>query len=575
MSHPEPWKPEAPSSIWRRRLIKTAVAVGLTLGAVLGYDAYDSWRYSHLIETAKSAAALGDWRQSSFALRRAVQIRPGTIEPLILLAETAEKLNPSEAISLRLAVATADRGSVKHRFDLVRTALRIGDKSSAAQSLATIDVTARTTPMYLSLKSQVALATGDPVSAEAAALEALRLEPANPTYKFHLASIQVGSTNEATRASARNVLEQSTGIPELKHDALRMLSVEALNRRDAPVARRWVEEIFRTGKTDFGDEIQQLELLRVENSPALTTRLESLQRRATSNPQSTLSLATWMMMRTGNGGGAHAWLASLGTNITAQPAIQNARIQSHLLSNDVNGCIRWLEGDFWGENDHSRLLWLARLHRTQSQEASAKTAWNKAWELGGKNPQSRRQIWQMAVEMGWKEESMQVLQAASAAPSDSRWAQMVLFDIHYRLKQTPQMLEISERLLRASPEDWFAKNNVAAFSLLLNTNIAMAAKLASEAITTRPNDPLVTSTHAFALQRNGKIPEALLVFGRIPDAVRSKPGVAVYYASALVEAGRIKEARRYLTLADDASLLPEERALLNASLLKASQAPSL
>ena len=574
MSHPEPWKPEPPSAVWRRRVIKVTVVAGLILAATLGYDAYDSWRYSSLIETARSAATLGDWQKSSFALRRAAQIRPGNIEPLVMLSETAEKLRPSEAISLRLAVATADRGSVKHRFDLVRTALRIGDKSSAAQSLATIDPTARTTPMYLSLKSQVDLATGDPVSAEAAALEALRLEPANPTYKFHLANIQVGSTNEATRASARSVLEQSTGIPELKHDALRMLSVEALNRRDAPVARRWVEEIFRTGKTDFGDEIQQLELLRVENSPALTARLESLQRRATSNLQSTLSLASWMT-GTGNGGGAHAWLASLGTNITAQPAIQNARIQSHLLSNDVKGCIRWLEGDFWGENDHSRLLWLARLQRTQRQEASAKAAWNKAWELGGKNPRSRRQIWQLAVEMGWKEESMQVLQAASAAPSDSRWAQMVLFDIHYRLKQTPQMLEISERLLRASPDDWFAKNNVAAFSLLLNTNIAMAAKLAAEAITTRPNDPLVTSTHAFALQKNGKIPEALLVFGRIPDAVRSKPGVAVYYASALVEAGRIKEARRYLTLADDASLLPEERALLNASLLKASQAPAL
>ena len=503
MSHPEPWKPEPPSAVWRRRVIKVTVVAGLLLAANLGYDAYDSWRYSNLIEKARSAAALGDWQQSSFALRRAAQIRPGNTEPLILLAETAEKLSPAEAVSLRIAAAMADRNSIKHRFELVRTALRVGDNASASQSLATI-----------------------------------------------------------------------TTIPGLKNDAIRMLSVEALNRKDTPTARRWIEEILSSGKNDLGDEIQHLELLRLEKSPTLTARLESLQRRAVSNLQSTLTLATWMM-GTGNGAGANDWLASLGTNITAHPAVQNARIQSYLLSKDAQGCIRWLESDSWGANDLSRLMWLARLHRSQKQEAKSKAAWSKARDIGLDNPKARREIWQMAVEMGWKEDSMQVLRAAAEAPSDSRWAQMILFDVHYKLKQTPQMLEISERLLRAAPDDWFAKNNVAAFSLLLNTNIAFAAKLAAEAVTTRPNDPLVTSTHAFALQKSGKVPESLLVFGRIPEAIRSKPGVAVYYASALVEAGRIQEARRYMTLADDPSILPEERALLNASLVKASQTPAL
>ena len=574
MSHPEPWKPEPPSAVWRRRVIKATVVAGLLLAGSLGYEAYDSWRYSNLIEKAKTAAALGDWQQSSFALRRAAQVRPGNTEPLILLAETAEKLSPSEAISLRIAAAMADRNSIKHRFELVRTALRIGDNASAAQALATIEPNARTTPIYLSLKSQVDLAIGDRVSAETAALDALRLDPSNPTYKFHLANIQVGSTNEATRASARRALEQAATMPGLKHDAIRMLSVEALNRQDAPTARRWIEEILRSGKTDLGDEIQQLELLRIEKSPALAARLESLQRRAVSNLQSTLTVATWMM-GTGNGAGANVWLASLGTNVTSHPAVQNARIQSFLLSKDAKGCIRWLEGDSWGANDHSRLMWLARLHRSLKQEAMAKAAWIKARDIGLNNPKTRREVWQMAVEMGWKEESMEVLRAAAEAPSDSRWAQLILFDVHYKMKQTPQMLEISERLLRAAPDDWFAKNNVAAFSLLLNTNVAFAAKLAAEAIATRPNDPLVTSTHAFALQKSGKVPEALLVFGRIPESVRSKPGVAVYYASALVEAGRIQEARRYMTLADDPSILPEERALLNASLVKASQTPAL
>ncbi len=574
MSNPEPWKPEAPSSIWRRRVVKATVVAGLILAAVLGYDAYDAWRYSHLMDTAKSAAAIGDWRQASFALRRASQLRPGNIEPLVLLAETAEKLNPAEAFSLRLAVATSDRGSIKHRFELVRTALRLGDNASAAQAIATIDQNARTTPVYLSLKSQVDLATGDRASAETAALEALRQDPSNPTYKFHLANIQVGSTNEAVRASARRALEQSAAIPSLKRDAIRMLSVDALNRKDTATARRWIEEILRAGNTDFGDEIQQLELLRIEKSPALTARLESLQRRATSNLQSTLTVAAWMM-GTGNGAGANTWLASLGTNATSQPSIQNTRIQSYLLSNDTKGCIRWLESDSWGENDYARLMWLTRLHRSLKQETQSKAAWNKAREIGIKSPKSRREIWQLAIEMGWKDESMQVLRVAAEASSDSRWAQMFLFDVHYKLKQTPQMLEISERLLRASPDDWFAKNNVAAFSLLLNTNLDFAAKLAAEAITTRPNDPLVSSTHAFALQKTGKISEALLVFGRIPEAIRSKPGVAVYYASILVEAGRIQEARRYLTLADDPSLLPEERSLLNASLRKAAETPAL
>lgn len=574
MSHPEPWQPEPPGVTWRRRLIKAACAAGLLVACILGYDWYDSWRYSRLIETAKNSSAAADWETTSFALRRAAQIRPGEVEPLVLLAEMAEKVGHPDAINLRLAVAMANQGSMKYRFDLVRTALKLGDVAGAVQALATIDRNAHGTPTYLALKAQVDIAAGNRSSAEAAALEAVRLDPANPHYRFHLANAQLGSTNASVREAARKSMEEAAAIPEFRRDAIRLLSVDALNRRDTVTARRWVEEIVRGGNTDFGDEIQQLELLRIEKSPALAPRLESIQRRASTNLQSISTLASWMM-GTGSGKEASQWLASLGTNLVSHPSIQNLRIQSHLVSKDVKGCIRWLNSETWGANDHSRLLWLARLNHIDKQESVAKAAWNKARTAGGNNPQARRQLWQLAIELGWKDEATQILQATSMAPSDSRWAQLLLFDQYMKQKRTPQMLEVSERILRASPDDWFAKNNVAAFSLLLNTNLPLAAKLASEAIAARPNDPLVTATHAFALQKTGKLSDALLVYGRIPDAVRSKPGVAVYYASALVESGRITEARKYLTLADDPSLLPEERSLLNASLRKAAQSPPL
>ncbi len=574
MSHPEPWKPEEPGIVWRRRVFKAAALFCLLLVAVLGYDRYDAWRYESLLAKSRAAVALGDWTAGSFALRRAAQIRPGNLEPRILLAEAAEKLSPADAVGLRYAVAMADQGSMRHRFELARTALKVGDTASAQQALASIDPIARRTATYLALKSQVDLALQNYPSAEAAALEALRIEPSNSNYRLHLAGAQIESTNAATRASARKALEQLAAIPGHRDEAIRRLSIDAINRRDAPVARKWVEEIFRSGKTGFGDEIQQLALLKLEKSPAFDARMESLQRRAATNVQQAVDLGTWMMV-SGDASGAIRWLASLGTNITAVEVVRNLRIQCHLLMKDGAGCIAWLEGDSWGVNDHHRHLWLARLHHALKKDAPAKAAWNAARDKAAANPAARRQLWGVAVELRWKEEAMQVLEASSRGASDSRWAQMLLFDHYYKEKKTPKMLEVSERILRASPDDWFAKNNVATFSLLLNTNVPVAARLAAEAAAARPHDPAITSTHAYALQKTGKVSEALVLFGRVPEAVRSRPGVAVYYASALVEAGRVKEARKYLTLAEDPSLLPEERSLLGASLLKAAEIPDL
>jgi len=98
--------------------------------------------------------------------------------------------------------------------------------------------------------------------------------------------------------------------------------------------------------------------------------------------------------------------------------------------------------------------------------------------------------------------------------------------------------------------------------LLQNTNASQARALAEEVYRSEPRNAAFVSTHAFSLHTQGKHSEALAVFQTLPSADLESPGIALYYGLALVAAGKIEQAQKYLSLARHAQLLPEERKLL-------------
>jgi predicted Zn-dependent protease len=106
------------------------------------------------------------------------------------------------------------------------------------------------------------------------------------------------------------------------------------------------------------------------------------------------------------------------------------------------------------------------------------------------------------------------------------------------------------------------QNNFAQLSLLLNLNIDRGQKAAREVYEKDPKNPAYVSTYAFALYSAGDSKRAQKVLETLPPEELRKPEMAAYYGVILAAAGDRARASEFLGLGEKASLLPQEKALL-------------
>jgi Flp pilus assembly protein TadD len=117
-------------------------------------------------------------------------------------------------------------------------------------------------------------------------------------------------------------------------------------------------------------------------------------------------------------------------------------------------------------------------------------------------------------------------------------------------------------LVARNPEDMGAKNNLAVTAFLLGLQNARAHELAREVFTRYPSNESCASTYAYSLYLQGKRDEALKAFAGVNRSALEQPAIALYYGVVL-GTNAPAEATRYLDLAAQGKLLPEEKALLD------------
>jgi predicted Zn-dependent protease len=87
-------------------------------------------------------------------------------------------------------------------------------------------------------------------------------------------------------------------------------------------------------------------------------------------------------------------------------------------------------------------------------------------------------------------------------------------------------------------------------------------KIARELFEKEPANAAYVSTYAFALYSQGDFKGAVKVLGALTDEQLHQPDVAAYYGIILAAAGDQARAGEFLDLGEKATLLPEEKALL-------------
>jgi hypothetical protein len=117
------------------------------------------------------------------------------------------------------------------------------------------------------------------------------------------------------------------------------------------------------------------------------------------------------------------------------------------------------------------------------------------------------------------------------------------------------------------------QNNLASIEFLLYGRRGLPVKLADELYARDPQHPAYAATYAFGLHLAGRSQDALVIVARIAPQHLARPELRLYHALFLAACGRIDEARERARGLEERMFLPEEWALLRATLPGTEEAP--
>jgi hypothetical protein len=242
--------------------------------------------------------------------------------------------------------------------------------------------------------------------------------------------------------------------------------------------------------------------------------------------------------------------------------VRRTEIGCYGAARDWTHLAEWLDASEWGPDDCLRHAFLALALRKQGKEDLARVEWERAVRVG--MPSGAPLLVQLAGEWQWEREAEDLLwKTAREAPAwDSGWALGLLTRAFHVEGDTASLLRVFILALERDPENLTAKNNVAAASLLLGTNLPDAHRLAEENYRESASNPAFACTYAYSRHLLGRTAEGLCVLSGLPELVKREPSTAAYYGAMLRANGKLDLAEEYAEIARRGWLLPEERALV-------------
>lgn len=570
-----------------------AVALGVVVFGFGGQRLYQRLRKERLVGKAREFYQQRHYNAAGIAVRRALQVDPQNVEATRLMVELAETMQSREAISWRRRLIELEPANFDHRLALAEFALRFGDTASAGAALAAPPAAAENNASFHDLAGRVAVAAKDSAKAEGHFARAVRLAPENGLYSLHLASVRLRSKKLEVRMEAREELEKLRKKPELRHESLRLLVEEALAHGDWSRARLLAQELQSGSDATFDDRLLHLDALRRLRHSDFASSLTKLQDEAATNARDVYAVVAWMNAN-GLARAAIEWTGRLPAEIVSAMPVPMALANSYASLGDWRG-LKPLVDDRaeneeakaekpapkerpagqsaeaaanWANAEFMRLALLSRVLREGGQTQESLNRWNDAVKAAANRPEALKVLARAASEWKWDSQSADVLWMIAADAKEGYWALGILHGKYSAAGSTRNLVRVASRMLEINPSDPFALNNMAALSLLLNANMDQAIKMARDSYQKDPTNPVYASTYAYALHVQGRTAEGIDIMRSVVAGQLEQPAYAAYFGVLLGAVDSREEARKYLALGQNASLLPEERHLVEEAAAK-------
>lgn len=540
----------------------SAILLLLVTAAAFAWPAYKRHQRARVLRQAQAFLAAGDFPNASLCARELLQLQPGNLDACRIMAEMGEAGHSPAAVYWRQRIA-AEAPTFSNRLALAAAALRLQRPPYvlAAQTLRELEPLGRTVPAFHVLSAELALKASRLEEAKAHFEQAAALEPANALHRFNLAVLNLRSTNQDMTARGRLTLEQFSTNRDLAVLALRWRIAEDLRRSDVTGALRLSEELLARPGADFPDQLQHLTLLRLAQSPSFSACLQKVQLIAVTNVAYLCSTSEWMA-KYGLADAALSWLYGLDPKLRKTPALPPALAKLHLVKQDWPGLETLLSGQNWADTEFLRLAFLARAAFGRQLETVGESRWRAAIDAAGGRLGSLTCL--LGLAMDWNCDPEGLLWEIGRRFPRETWA---LAELERRFQFTGNTRGLNRIYsLRLAGADGAAdatnRNDFATTSLLLKINLAQAHQIARELFRLHPDDPVLGSTYAYSLHLQGRTREGLNVFSRFTHQELEVPSIALYYGVLLARSNTPERAAPYLARAQAASLLPEERDLL-------------
>lgn len=549
------------SAIAKRTFVFLVVMGLVATGGWFGRKAYKRSMERRLTSEAKTYLARKDPRNAALCLQRALQVNPLSPSAAQLMGELLEEVHAPAAVSWRYRAVQLSPKDFQLRLTWAATALKFKDFSSAKTALDGLDTATKSSAAYCKLAGALAWETGRSGEAEARYLQASKLEPANQTIAFNLATIRLASTNETMADAARASLARLATDPALKLNALHYLKADAATHQQVSRALGYSWSIVRDPAVTLRDRLDHLQLLKMANDPGLVAWRSGLESEATGSAPAAFAFGQWLMT-VESPTNALRWLRSLPAPVQTNQPVPLILADCYLFLEDWKGLMGLVQKQDWGDGECFRLALRARAERANAEALASRASWTRAVHHAAHHLDRLTQLAQLSAKWGWASEHTELLHEITDEYPDQRWATDALIAELYAAGNSHGLADFLAKSHETDPTNAKLKNNLAAVSLLRRSGLENACRLAREAYDSSPDNPFFMSTYAYALLLQNKTNAAEKIASEIKPQYRQIPSIAAYYGVVEAEAGHKEAAREALQRAQSGQLLPEEKEMV-------------
>jgi len=548
------------------------ISLGVLIGIILlvfacwaGRRAYVHWQEKRWVERAAAYLQQGDTRSASLALRTVIQLKPASVPANRLMADLADLVHDKSSLDWRRRVNALVPNSAEDVIAWARSAILYNDFVAAEHAMEQVPGAGKDLASFHAVKAMLAQSHQHESEAESEWQEAMRRAPSDNSYRLQLSVLQLRSTDGARHSAGERALRDLLNEPQQRVAAARALISDKVARHaPAPDLLELAQNLQAYPEASLADKLIYLDFLHQIDDPRFVAYLTQLEKSTTANPADLGSLIAWMSRNNLN-------MLALDFAKTAPPAalekwpVPLAMADVYLRLSEWKKLQAECESRNWAQFDFLRHAYLARALRAQDKAAAAEHEWAAAVKASSGDSEMTTALLKTATEWKWKEESIELFWALSKYPDRQNEAFQSLYQYYARNHDTQGLHRVLLRLAEIEPANSDVQNNLAQVSLLLNAQPEEARRKAAENYQKKPSNAAYATTYAYGLLTSGKVQEAEKILNALTPAQLRDPAVSAYYGICLAAANDPR-AKEFLEIGQTATLLPEERELVEKAL---------